>query len=73
MWEREILPGLAGRQPSKIKPEGASEEFFLGDALEERDRDRTRMKALSLEPLVVRLRLTYPFSGNSHPGSDKMA
>jgi len=47
MSSREILLGLTGRKPSKIKPECASEESFLGDALSERDRDRTGMKALS--------------------------
>jgi hypothetical protein len=34
----------------------------LGDALSERDRDRIRMKALSREPLAVRLRLSYPLA-----------
>jgi len=48
MGEREILPGLISRQPSKIKPGCASEESFLGDALSERARDRIRMKAVSL-------------------------
>jgi hypothetical protein len=41
MWEKEILPELIRRQPSKIKPEFGSEESFLGDALSEKDRDRT--------------------------------
>jgi hypothetical protein len=50
MWERQILPGVTGRQPSKIKPECASEESFLGDALSERNRDRIRMLTLSLKP-----------------------
>jgi len=39
--------GTSGQEPSKIKPGCASEESFLGDALEERTRDRIRMKALS--------------------------
>ena len=34
----------------------------MGDALSERDRDRIRMKALSREPLAVRLRLSYPLA-----------
>jgi hypothetical protein len=33
---------------SKIKPECASEDSFLGDALSERDRDRIRTEAGSL-------------------------
>jgi hypothetical protein len=48
MWERDILPGLGGRLPSKIKPECDSEESFLGDALSERHRDRIGIKALRL-------------------------
>jgi hypothetical protein len=72
MLEREILPGLSRRQPSKIKPGCASEESFLGDALSKRDKDRVRMKALSLEPLAMRLRLKYRLSANSHPGSAKI-
>jgi hypothetical protein len=48
MSEPHILQGLSGRKPSKIKPEYAPEEFFLGDTLSERDRDRLRMKAMSL-------------------------
>jgi hypothetical protein len=66
MWEREILPGLTGRQPSKIKSECASEESFLGDALSERDRDRIRKKALSREALAIRLRHRYPLEKNGH-------
>jgi transposase len=34
----------------------------LGDALSERDRDRVRIKALSREPLAMRLRLRYPLA-----------
>ena len=48
VWVRDILPGLTGRQPSKIKPEYAPEESSLGDALSERARDRIRLIALSL-------------------------
>jgi len=40
--------GTSGQEPSKIKPECAYEESFLGDALEETGRDRIEMKALSL-------------------------
>jgi len=50
MWEREILPGLNGRKPSKIKPGWASEVSLLGDALSERDRDLIRMKLCALSP-----------------------
>jgi hypothetical protein len=53
MWEQKILPELTGRQPSKIKPECASEESFLGDALSERHRDRIDMKAVSLMPYAL--------------------
>jgi hypothetical protein len=35
-----ILLGLTRRKPSKIKPEDAPEEFFLGDTLSERARER---------------------------------
>jgi len=42
--------GTSGQEPSKIKPEYAPEESFLGDALSERDRDRIRMKAPSFWP-----------------------
>jgi len=45
-----MISGTSGQEPSKIKPECASEESFLGDALSERNRDRIRMKTLSLEP-----------------------
>jgi len=38
--EREILPGLIGRKPSKIKTGQELEESFLGEALSERNRDR---------------------------------
>jgi hypothetical protein len=58
MSERDILPELSGRQPSKIKPECGCEEFFWGDALSERPRDRIRMKAPSLacpEPFGLEL------------------
>ena len=71
MWERDILPGLTGHQPPKIKPEWASEESFLGDALSERARDRIPMKALSLYPYALRLWSQavsrYRLEGNSHP------
>jgi len=67
MLERKIVPGLRRRQPSKIKPECASEGSFLGDALSERDRDRIPMKALSLEPLAMRLRLRYRLEENGRP------
>ena len=53
MWERDILPGLRRRQPSKIKPECDSEESFLGDALSERYSDRIGIKALSLKPCAL--------------------
>ena len=55
MSEQEILPGLTGRQPSKIKPECASEESLLGDALSERDRDRIQMEAVGLWPFAFGL------------------
>jgi len=58
--------GTSGQEPSKIKPECASEESLLGDALSERDRDRIGLKALSREPLVMRLRLKYPLEKNGH-------
>jgi len=39
MSERKILPGLTGRQPSKIKPGDAPQKYFFGDALSERNTD----------------------------------
>ena len=53
MWKRDILPGLTGRSPPKIKPECYSEGSFLGDALSERHRDRIRTEALSLMPCAL--------------------
>jgi hypothetical protein len=47
--------GTSGQEPSKIKPECASEESFLGDALSERNRDRTGMKAVSLKLVPCRI------------------
>ena len=58
-----MIIGTSGQEPSKIKPEYAPEESFLGDGLSERDRDRIQMKALSCEAYGLRLvPHVFPFS-----------
>ena len=61
---------LSRRQPSKIKPGCASEESFLGDALSKRDRDRIRMKALSLWPCAFGSNIA--FRGTAIPAPAKL-